>query len=46
MNFVVEVGDKLVFMPQGKVHEGGLTQELFARPQTPELAQFIGQVAS
>jgi len=46
MRFAREVGDKLVFMHQGKVHESGPPQELFARPQTPELAQFIGQVAS
>jgi polar amino acid transport system ATP-binding protein len=46
MRFAREVGDKLVFMHQGKVHESGHPQELFARPQTPELAQFIGQVAS
>lgn len=46
MRFAREVGDKLVFMHQGKVHESGHPQELFARPRTPELAQFIGQVAS
>src|SRR5574343_1333264 len=46
MRFAREVGDKLVFMHQGKVHESGHPQELFAHPQTPELAQFIGQVAS
>ena len=46
MRFAREVGDKLVFMHQGKVHESGHPQELFAHPQTPELAQFFGQVAS
>lgn len=46
MRFAREMGDKLVFMHQGKVHESGHPQELFAHPQTPELAQFIGQVAS
>jgi len=46
MRFAREVGDKLVFMHQGKVHESGHPQELFAHPKTPELAQFIGQVAS
>jgi polar amino acid transport system ATP-binding protein len=46
MRFAREVGDKLVFMHQGKVHESGHPQELFAHPQTPELAQFIGQVTS
>ncbi|MFF7707411.1 ATP-binding cassette domain-containing protein [Pseudomonas sp. NPDC007930] len=42
MRFAREVGDKLVFMHQGKVHESGDPKVLFAQPQTPELAQFIG----
>ncbi|WP_443191978.1 amino acid ABC transporter ATP-binding protein [Pseudomonas indica] len=44
MRFAREVGDKLVFMHQGKVHESGPPAELFANPRTPELAQFIGSV--
>ncbi|PAU53979.1 amino acid ABC transporter ATP-binding protein [Pseudomonas sp. PIC25] len=44
MRFAREVGDKLVFMHQGKVHESGPPGELFANPRTPELAQFIGSV--
>jgi polar amino acid transport system ATP-binding protein len=36
------VGDKLVFMHHGKVHEVGDPKELFVNPRTPELAQFIG----
>ena len=42
MRFAREVGDKLVFMHQGKVHEVGDPKVLFANPQTPELANFIG----
>ncbi|MBD1550165.1 amino acid ABC transporter ATP-binding protein [Pseudomonas typographi] len=42
MRFAREVGDKLVFMHQGKVHESGDPKVLFAQPQTVELAQFIG----
>jgi polar amino acid transport system ATP-binding protein len=42
MRFAREVGDVLVFMHQGKVHEIGDPQKAFARPETPELAQFIG----
>jgi len=42
MRFAREVGDKLVFMHQGKVHEVGHPKELFANPTTPELASFIG----
>ena len=44
MRFAREVGDKLVFMHQGKVHEVGPPQALFANPRTPELANFIGSV--
>ena len=44
MRFAREVGDKLVFMHQGKVHEVGDPKQLFAEPQTAELRQFIGSV--
>ena len=44
MRFAREVGSKLVFMHQGKVHEIGDPQTLFANPRTPELRQFIGSV--
>ena len=44
MRFAREVGDKLVFMHQGKVHEVGDPKRLFAEPQTAELRQFIGSV--
>ena len=44
MRFAREVGDKLVFMHQGKVHETGDPKVLFANPRTPELANFIGSV--
>ncbi|WP_185754932.1 amino acid ABC transporter ATP-binding protein [Ectopseudomonas oleovorans] len=44
MRFAREVGDKLVFMHHGKVHEIGAPMELFAAPQTEELRNFIGSV--
>ncbi|WP_322981839.1 amino acid ABC transporter ATP-binding protein [Pseudomonas sp. C11] len=44
MRFAREVGDKLVFMHQGKVHEMGDPKALFAAPQTEELRNFIGSV--
>ncbi|MFI8746104.1 amino acid ABC transporter ATP-binding protein [Pseudomonas sp. NPDC077186] len=44
MRFAREVGDKLVFMHQGKVHEIGDPKALFAAPQTEELRNFIGSV--
>jgi len=44
MRFARDVGNKLVFMYQGKVHESGDPKELFANPQTPELQSFINAV--
>ena len=41
MRFAREVGDKLIFMHQGKVHEQGDPRALFSEPSTPELASFI-----
>jgi polar amino acid transport system ATP-binding protein len=45
MRFAREVGDQLVFMHQGKIHEQGNLKAVFAAPATPELANFIGSVA-
>jgi len=42
MRFARDVGTKLVFMHQGKVHEEGPPRKLFSNPSTPELAQFVG----
>lgn len=44
MRFARDVGTKLVFMHQGKVHEEGPPKVLFSAPRTPELTQFIGSV--
>ena len=44
MRFAREVCDKLVFMHQGRVHEVGDPEKLFANPKTPELAGFIGSI--
>lgn len=44
MRFAREVGDTLVFMHQGKVHEIGPPKELFAHPKTPELTSFVKSV--
>ena len=44
MGFARRVSDRLVFMHQGKVHETGPSGELFARPRTPELQQFLASV--
>ncbi len=39
MRFAREVGNKPVFMHQGKVHEAGAPKALFANPATPELVR-------
>jgi polar amino acid transport system ATP-binding protein len=44
MRFARDVCDKLVFMHQGKVHEEGPPEAIFAAPATPELQQFLGSV--
>ncbi|MGO4308158.1 amino acid ABC transporter ATP-binding protein [Cupriavidus sp. RAF12] len=44
MRFAREVCDRVVFMHQGKVHEIGPPDEVFARPRTAELQQFLGMV--
>lgn len=45
MRFAREVGDQLVFMHHGRVHERGDPKALFGAPSTPELANFIGSVS-
>ena len=44
MRFARDVGTKLVFMHQGRVHEEGAPKDLFAAPRTAELAQFVGSI--
>ncbi len=44
MNFAREVGDRVVFMHQGRVWEQGDSKTLLASPQTSELKQFISSV--
>lgn len=44
MGFARDVGDRTVFMHQGKVWESGPSRQLFSTPQTPELQSFIAAV--
>lgn len=44
MNFARDVGDRVVFMNQGKVWEAGESHEVFANPQTAELQSFLSAV--
>ncbi|MCK0207643.1 amino acid ABC transporter ATP-binding protein [Starkeya koreensis] len=42
MRFARDVCSRVVFMHQGRVHEIGPPEEVFASPKTPELQQFLG----
>jgi len=44
MAFARKVGDRVVFMHQGRVHETGTPAELFGSPKTPELQQFLSSL--
>ena len=44
MGFARKVSDRLIFMHQGRVHEMGPPDQLFANPQTPELQQFLSSI--
>jgi polar amino acid transport system ATP-binding protein len=44
MNFAREVGDRVIFMNQGKVWESGHSESVFANPQTEELQSFLSAV--
>jgi polar amino acid transport system ATP-binding protein len=45
MRFAREVCSRLVFMHQGKIHESGPPETLFAAPETPELQTFLRAVS-
>lgn len=42
MKFARDVCSRVVFMHEGRVHEIGPPESVFANPQTPELRQFLG----
>jgi polar amino acid transport system ATP-binding protein len=44
MAFARKVSDRVVFMHQGLIHEAGTTDEMFNRPQTAELRQFLSAI--
>jgi polar amino acid transport system ATP-binding protein len=41
MGFARKVSDRVVFMHAGRIHEMGTPEQLFERPQTRELRQFL-----
>jgi len=43
MQFAREVSHKILFLHQGKVEEEGAPEELFTRPQSPRLQQFLSR---
>ena len=44
MGFAKEVGDRLVFMDEGKILEQGSPQDLFTNPQHPRLQDFLSKI--
>ena len=44
MSFARKVSDRVIFMHQGRVHEMGPPAEIFGKPQTPELQQFLSSL--
>ena len=40
MGFARKVADRMIFMHQGKVHEMGPPDQLFADPRTPNFGNF------
>ena len=45
MSFARKVSDRVIFMHQGLVHEIGTPADIFGKPQTPELKQFLSSIA-
>ncbi len=44
MNFARDIGDRVIFMHNGKIWETGESEEVFANPQTDELKNFLSSV--
>jgi len=44
MRFAYEVSDKIVFMNQGRIEEQGPPKDIFERPQSPRLAEFLKNI--
>ncbi|KAF1305123.1 amino acid ABC transporter ATP-binding protein [Candidatus Enterococcus willemsii] len=44
MGFAKEVGDRVLFMDEGKIVEEGLPNELFTNPQHPRTIDFLSKV--
>ena len=44
MGFAKEVGNRVVFMDEGKIVEQGTPEEIFGNPQNPRLKDFLSKV--
>ena len=44
MGFAKEVGDRIIFMADGKILEEGTPQQIFNDPQSPRLKDFLSKV--
>lgn len=44
MQFAKEVADRVIYMDKGVIKEQGSPQDIFERPQSPELKKFLNQV--
>ncbi|MCK6190504.1 MULTISPECIES: amino acid ABC transporter ATP-binding protein [unclassified Pseudomonas] len=44
MRFAYEVSDQIVFMNQGRIEEQGSSKDIFERPQSPRLAEFLKNI--
>ncbi len=44
MSFARKVSTRVIFMHQGRVHEMGPPADIFGKPQTPELQQFLSSL--
>ncbi|RXJ68493.1 amino acid ABC transporter ATP-binding protein [Halarcobacter ebronensis] len=44
MNFARDIGDRVIFMHNGKIWETGKSEDVFANPQTDELKNFLSSV--
>jgi polar amino acid transport system ATP-binding protein len=44
LDFASAVGDTLIFLWEGRIRETGRPREMLARPQSPELRDFLGVI--
>ena len=44
MGFAREVGNRVLFMDQGKLLEEGSPEDIFERPKNPRLQDFLAKV--